>query len=222
MDNKQQDALLVEIQNILAKKPKNPTPLWYGELTRLLCYAPLKLIAENPTPGSDGHPYLLFELPEKNEIPDQDFSQYTIQEYAPTLIELISGAVVQDHHKETIWSFSIGSLLNLSQERDPYKNTDQRVWGWPKLTPRKKEILRLKASESGLPQEILTGITNFLKGIKPHIKQWGIAICPKAKATTMFIEPSVPIKNADPEVILKHLRWFTPHHFHWEAIDPNQ
>lgn len=217
MENHHPDALLAEIEEKLRTKPEKPNTQWYAEIARLLCYAPLKLLKEQPTAAMDGHPYLVFRLPHKNEKADIDYSQYTLQEHCHTLIELACGAVIQYHEGGTLWSFPLGNLLNLSIENDPYKTRDARNWDWPKETPPIKEILLHRKEDSGLPEEVTVAIDSFLKYIKPHIQGWGIASF--HGKTAMFILPAVPIANADPTPILNFLHWFTPNHHKWIAID---
>lgn len=217
MENNRPDALLAEIEEKLRTKPEKPDTQWYAEMARLLCYAPLRLLKENPTPGEDGHPYLLFRLPHKDERADIDFSQYTLQEHCHTIIELACGAVIQYPQGGTLWSFTLGSLLNLSTEKDPYKTKDGRNWNWPKETPSSKEILLHRKEDSGLPEEVIIAIDSFLKSIKPHIQSWGIASY--HGKTAMFILPAVPTANADPAPILDFLHWFTPNHHKWIALD---
>lgn len=219
MDETLPDPLLKKIVEHITHKPEKPNTEWYADLARLLVYSPLKLRSESPKADKDGHTYLVFQLPSQNEIPDVDYSQYTLYEYAGSLIELHSGAIIEHTNGENLWSFSLGSMLNILREKDPYQNKDQRLWGWPKQLPPPNQILLQAAQKSCLPPEIINAIETFIKSIQPPIEQWGMATYKKNQALTMFIKPSLPIKQADPEPILKHLRWFTPHHFCWTALD---
>lgn len=208
------DTLLLEIEEMMKFKPKEPTFEWYGDFTRLLAYAPLKLKVEHPLQGDDGHNYLPFILPGSEEIADVDYSQYTLAEQAENLVEMSCGALILSSEKETLWSFSLGSMINLNREKHPYKQEDPRKWTWP-ANP--KNIKRLTGEEACLPQETNLAIKKFLSQVHPAINTWGLATC--NKGITMFIEPSLPVKDANPNTILDFLKWFTPHHYCWNALE---
>lgn len=214
------DEILKDIWDRVENPPKNPPSEWFGDFSKMLCYAPLKLKNERPTPGSDGQKYLVFSLPDPEEIPDQDYSQYTLYEHVNTIIELQCGALIQNKENKPVWTFSLGSMQNLSQEKDPYRTTDPRIWRWPSIQPRREEIHLYPPADSGLPTEIVLAIERFLSSVKPPIRRWGIATCSKKKAMCLFFETTLPKEIADPQPIIEHLRWYTPHHLHWEAFDP--